>query len=494
MALRLYNTMSSQVEEFHPLRDREVRMYACGPTVYDFGHIGNFRSFIAVDMLQRFLRQSGYTVRYVMNITDVDDKIIRNAARDGVSVQEYTEKYQRAFLEDSAMIGIEQPILVRATEHIAQMADFVAKLVERGIAYRTEDGSYYFRISSFPRYGKLSKKDFGGMLDGARVDVDEYDKDSARDFALWKAPKPGEAFWDTPIGPGRPGWHLECSVMSMEELGESFDLHAGGEDLVFPHHENEIAQSESFTGKMFARFWFHVRFLLVEGEKMSKSLGNFYTLRDLVLKGHRPSSIRYLLTSVPYRNQLNFTFDGLKQAAVSVERLRNFRQRLTTGSFAPGLCPEMQSLANETIDRMKNVLDDDLNTAQAQAALFEMVRGANSALDAGGIKKDDVPVLLAALEKFDEIFAVLKDDDGAKMKQVFDWAAAEGREKDISAELREAVQSGRLSDADIEKKIAEMEAARRARNFKVSDALRAELTTAGIVIENTKDGVRWRRK
>jgi cysteinyl-tRNA synthetase len=282
--------------------------------------------------------------------------------------------------------------------------------------------------------------------------------------------------------------------MSMEELGESFDLHAGGEDLVFPHHENEIAQSESFTGKMFARFWFHVRFLLVEGEKMSKSLGNFYTLRDLVLKGHRPSSIRYLLTSVPYRNQLNFTFDGLKQAAVSVERLRNFRQRLTTGSFTPGLCPEMQALANETIDRMKNVLDDDLNTAQAQAALFEMVRGANSALDAGGIKKDDVPVLLAALEKFDEIFAVLKDDDGAKMKQVFDWAAAEGREKDISAELREAVQSGRLSDADIEKKIAEMEAARRARNFKVSDALRAELTTAGIVIENTKDGVRWRRK
>jgi cysteinyl-tRNA synthetase len=494
MALRLYNTMSSQVEEFHPLRDREVRMYACGPTVYDFGHIGNFRSFIAVDMLQRFLRQSGYTVRYVMNITDVDDKIIRNAARDVVSVQEYTAKYQRAFLEDSAMIGIEQPILVRATEHIAQMADFVAKLVERGIAYRTEDGSYYFRISSFPRYGKLSKKDFGGMLDGARVDVDEYDKDSARDFALWKAPKPGEAFWDTPIGPGRPGWHLECSVMSMEELGESFDLHAGGEDLVFPHHENEIAQSESFTGKMFARFWFHVRFLLVEGEKMSKSLGNFYTLRDLVLKGHRPSSIRYLLTSVPYRNQLNFTFDGLKQAAVSVERLRNFRQRLTTGSFTPGLCPEMQALANETIDRMKNVLDDDLNTAQAQAALFEMVRGANSALDAGGIKKDDVPVLLAALEKFDEIFAVLKDDDGAKMKQVFDWAAAEGREKDISAELREAVQSGRLSDADIEKKIAEMEAARRARNFKVSDALRAELTTAGIVIENTKDGVRWRRK
>jgi cysteinyl-tRNA synthetase len=494
MALLLYNTMSSQVEEFRPLRDQEVRMYACGPTVYDYGHIGNFRTFIAVDMLQRFLRQSGYKLRYAMNITDVDDKIIRNAARDGVSVQQYTAKYEKAFLEDAAMIGIERPTLVRATEHIAEMAEFVAKLVEKGIAYRTDDGSYYFRIASFPRYGKLSKKDFSGMLDGARVDVDEYDKDSARDFALWKAPKPGEAFWDTPIGPGRPGWHLECSVMSMQELGESFDLHAGGEDLVFPHHENEIAQSESLTGKTFARFWFHVRFLLVEGEKMSKSLGNFYTLRDLVLKGHKPSSIRYLLTSVPYRNQLNFTFDGLKQAAVSVERLRNFRQRVSAGNFLPGSNAEMQRLAGETIDRMRGSLDDDLNTAQAQAAIFEMVRNANSVLDSGQVKRDDVPPLLAALEKFDGIFAVLKDDDGPKMKQVFDWAPTEGREKDISPELREAVESGQLSDADIEKKIAEMETARRSRNFKVSDALRAELTAAGVVVENTKDGVRWHRK
>jgi cysteinyl-tRNA synthetase len=494
MALRLYNTMSSQVEDFRTLRDREVRMYACGPTVYDYGHIGNFRTFIAVDMLQRFLRQSGYKVRYVMNITDLDDKIIRNAARDNVSVQQYTAKYEKAFLEDAAMIGIEQPELVRATEHIKQMAEFVAKLVEKGVAYRTEDGSYYFRIAKFPQYGKLSKKDFSGMLDGARVDIDDYDKDSARDFALWKAPKPGEASWNTSIGPGRPGWHLECSVMSMQELGDSFDLHAGGEDLVFPHHENEIAQSESLTGKTFARFWFHVRFLLVEGEKMSKSLGNFYTLRDLVLKGHKPSSIRYLLTSVPYRNQLNFTFDGLKQAAVSVERLRSFRQRLTVGSLPPGSNPEMQSLATQTVDRMRSALDDDLNTAQAQAAIFEMVRSANSAIDAGGLKADDVPPLLTALEKFDEIFAVLKDDDGPKMKQVFDWAPTEGREKDISAELQEAVQSGQLSDADIEKKIAEMQAARTARAFKASDARRADLTAAGIIIENTKDGVRWRRK
>jgi cysteinyl-tRNA synthetase len=493
MALRLYNTMSARVEEFRPLIDNEVRMYACGPTVYDYGHIGNFRTFVAVDLLHRFLRQSGYKVRYVMNITDVDDKIIRNAARDGVSVQQYTAKYESAFREDAAMIGIDEPVLVHATEFIPQMAEFVAKLVEKDIAYRTEDGSYYFRIAKFPQYGKLSKKDFGGMLDGARVDIDEYDKDSARDFALWKAPKPGESSWDTTIGPGRPGWHLECSVMAMHELGESFDLHAGGEDLIFPHHENEVAQSESLTGKPFAHFWFHARFLLVEGEKMSKSLGNFFTLRDLVLKGHKPSSIRYLLTSVPYRNQLNFTFDGLKQAAVSVERLRNFALRLTAGTFPAGAIGEMQSLARETVDRMRAALEDDLNTAQAQAAIFEMVRRANAAFDTGGIRKDDVAPFLAALGKFDEIFAVLNDDDGPKMKQVFDWATTEGREKDISSELREAVRSG-LSDADIEKKIDAMKAARGARDFKASDAIRTELTAAGIIIEQTKDGIRWRRK
>jgi len=494
MALHLFNTMSSRIEEFQPLRDNEVRMYACGPTVYDYGHIGNFRTFVAVDLLYRYLRQSGYSVRYVMNITDVDDKIIRNAARDGVSVRQFTAKYETAFVEDSALINIETPKFVRATENIPQMAEFVSRLVEKNLAYRTEDGSYYFRIAKFPEYGKLSKKDFKGMQDGARVDVDEYEKDSARDFALWKAPKPGEASWDSAIGPGRPGWHLECSVMSMQELGESFDLHAGGEDLIFPHHENEIAQSESLTGKMFAHFWFHARFLLVEGEKMSKSLGNFFTLRDLVLKGHKPSSIRYLLTSVPYRNQLNFTFDGLKQAAVSVERLRNFRLRLTAGNFAGGSTSAMQALAAETVTRMRAALDDDLNTAQAQAAIFEMVRQANAAFDSGGIKKDDVPPLLAALSKFDEIFAVLDDDDAAKMKRVFDWAPTEGRDKDISEVLRDAAQSGQLSDADIEKKIAAMKSARAARDFKASDALRAELAAVGILVEITKDGIRWRRK
>jgi cysteinyl-tRNA synthetase len=494
MALRLFNTMSARVEEFRPLQSSEVRMYACGPTVYDYGHIGNFRTFIAVDLLQRFLKQSGYQVRYVMNITDVDDKIIRNSARDGVGVKEYTARFEKAFLEDAAMLNIEQPILVRATEHIPEMAEFVARLEKKDLAYRAEDGSYYFRIAKFPAYGRLSKKDFAGMEDGARVDVDEYEKDNARDFALWKAPKPGEAFWETSIGRGRPGWHIECSVMSMEELGDTFDLHAGGEDLIFPHHENEIAQSESLTGKMFAHYWFHARFLLVEGEKMSKSLGNFFTPRDLVLKGYRPSSIRYLLASVPYRNQLNFTFDGLRQAATSVERLLNFRLRLSSGQFPAGANAAMAKLAQEAIDGMKAALDDDLNTAQAQAAIFEMVRAANAAIDAGEMRKEDTPGLLHAIEKFDEIFAVLADDDVPKVKAVLDWARADGREKDITPEALALAGSGQPSDAEVQKKIDAMAEARRARDFKRSDALRAELTEAGILVEITKDGIRWRRK
>ena len=490
--MRLYNTLSGKVEEFHPLQNNEVRMYACGPTVYDYGHIGNFRTFVAVDILRRFFRQSGFSVRHVMNITDVDDKIIRNSAEAGLGVKEYTAKYEKAFLEDSSTLNIEPPVLVRATEHIEEMARFIAELEKKGFAYGTGDGSYYFRIAKFPGYGKLSKKDFEGMEDGARVDVDEYEKDSARDFALWKAPKPGEAFWESSIGPGRPGWHIECSTMSMEELGETFDLHAGGEDLIFPHHENEIAQSEALTGKPFVHFWFHARFLLVEGEKMSKSMGNFFTLRDLALKGYKPSSIRLLLASVPYRHQLNFTFDGLKQMASNVDKLRNFQLRLRTGQFPSGATGS--TLAREAVDRMTSALADDLNTAQAQAAIFDMVRKANVAIDSGEMKKNDVAPLLAALDKFDEIFAVLRDDDALKMKAILAWAKTEGREKDVSQELLDAVGTQSLSDADIERKIAEMEAARRARNFQLSDAIRAALTSAGLLVEITKDGVRWRRK
>ncbi len=494
MALRLYNTLSGKIEEFHPLEDHQVRMYACGPTVYDYGHIGNFRTFVAVDILRRFLHQSGYKLRHVMNITDVDDKIIRNSAQEGVSVQQYTAKYIQAFLEDAAALNIEEPTLVRATEHIPEMAEAIADLEKKGYAYRADDGSYYFRIAKFPAYGKLSKKDFAGMEDGARVDLDEYDKDSARDFALWKAPKPGEASWDTAIGSGRPGWHIECSVMSMEELGETFDLHAGGEDLIFPHHENEIAQSEALTGKPFVRFWFHSRFLLVEGQKMSKSLGNFFTLRDLVLKGYKPSSIRLLLASIPYRHQLNFTFDGLAQAASNVEKLRNFQLRLTSGKFPAGSSDSLFQLARETAERMCSAMEDDLNTAQAQAAIFDMVRKANAAFDAGEVKQENVQPFLDTLQKFDDIFAVLKDDDAPKMKAVLEWAQASGREKEVTPQLLAAVGAQGPSDAEIEKKIVDMNAARKARDFKRSDDIRQELIAAGILVEQTKDGVRWRRK
>jgi len=494
MALRLFNTLSGTIEDFRPIDPGRVRMYACGPTVYDYGHIGNFRTFLAVDLLQRFLRQSGYKVHFVMNITDVDDKIIRNSAKLGFSVKEYTQKYEKAFLEDSEFLNIEQPDLVRATDHIEEMADFIAELEKRGLAYRTEDGSYYFRIAKFPGYGKLSKKDFAGMEDGARVDVDEYEKDSARDFALWKAPKPGEAFWETRIGRGRPGWHIECSVMSMQKLGETFDLHAGGEDLIFPHHENEIAQSESYTDKPFAHFWMHTRFLLVEGEKMSKSLGNFLTPRELVLRGHKPSSIRYLLASVPYRNQLNFTFDGLRQAAESVQRLRNFRQRLTTSQLPEGTSEDMSHLAAETTERIQAALDDDLNTAQAQAAIFDMVRKVNASADAGQLKKGDAVPLLGALQRFDEIFAVLEDDDESKIRRIVDWAKAEGKFEQASKEVIEAADSERLPDSEVEARIAAMDEARRVRDFAKSDSLRAHLNAANIVVEITKEGIRWRRK
>src|SRR5947209_1337728 len=491
MALRLYNTLSGDIEEFRPSENGTVRFYACGPTVYDYGHIGNFRTFVAVDLLRRFLRFSGHPLNHVMNITDVDDKISRNAAKGGVGVNEYTRKYETAFLEDCDSLNIQQPEkLVRATDHIEQMAVFIRKLEELGYAYRTEDGSYYFRISKFPDYGKLSKKDFSGMLDGARVEVDEYEKDSARDFALWKAPKPGEAKWETSIGPGRPGWHIECSVMSMQYLGDSFDLHAGGEDLIFPHHENEIAQSESYSGKCFARHWMHVRFLLVEGEKMSKSLGNFYTLRDLLLKGYKASAIRFLLSSVPYRKQLNFTFDGLRSAEHSVERLRNLRDRLQSHTFPEGTTADLQQLATETRERMVAGMEDDLNTAQALAAVFDMVREVNTAADHARIKSGDSAPLLQVLDDFDSIFAVMQDDDAEKSRRAVAWAQSEGR----SIEDPNLLTVAALSDQDVERLLAERAQAKRSRDFARADALRLELTDKGILVEDSKEGTRWKRK
>ena len=489
MALEVFNTLSGRVEELTTLDDKRIRMYSCGPTVYDYGHIGNFRTFVFVDLFRRFLRQSGYQLNHVMNDTDVDDKIIRNSSAKGVGVREYAAKYEQAFFEDMNLLSLEKPEqIARATEHIPEMASLIQRLEKKDFAYKTEDGSYYFRIANFPQYGKLSKKDLTAISNGARVDVDEYEKDNVRDFALWKSPKPGEAKRETEIGPGRPGWHIECSAMAMEYLGETLDVHLGGEDLIFPHHENEIAQSEAATGKTFARYWMHVRFLLVEGQKMSKSLGNIYTPRDLVLKGHKPSSIRYLLSSVPYQKQLNFTFEGLKQAANSVERLRNFKARLDMGRFTAGSSPKMSDLAYSTQEKIRGALEDDMNTAQALAAVFDMVREANAAGDEGQLFRDDVPALQKALTGFDEIFSVLKDDDAEKIKLVLQWARSEGRLSEA------AIEESTVSDADVEKLIEQRQQARKSRDFAKADAVRKQLAEAGIILEDTKEGLRWKRK
>lgn len=466
MPLRFYNTLTQQLEAFAPERDNTVRMYTCGPTVYDFAHIGNFRTFVFVDILRRWLRACGFALDHVMNITDVDDRIIQNAVAQGKTLQEYTGVYTEAFLEDCATLRLERPErLVRATEHIPQMAEAIGRLAERGHTY-TSEGSVYFRIGSFPEYGKLSHTDFSGMKAGARVDSDKYEKDDARDFALWKAPKEGEPFWEAEIGPGRPGWHIECSVMAIQYLGETLDLHAGGVDLIFPHHENEIAQSESLTGKPFARFWLHSEFLLVEGQKMSKSLGNFYTLRDVLARGYAPEAIRYLLASVPYRKALNFTFDGLKSAATAIDRLRNFKLRLETEKFPAGENAQMAERIAKAGEQFESAMNDDLNTAEALGAVFEFVREANIAMDGGGFAAGNVPAALEFLARFDAIFDVLTP----------------------------SAKSGALSDAEVEALVAERTEAKKNRDFARADAIRAQLQEQGILIEDTKSGVRWKRR
>jgi len=492
MTLRLFNTLSGQPDPLTPADGKALRMYACGPTVYDYGHIGNFRTFLEIDVLRRFLRLTGVPVRHVMNITDVDDKIIRNAAAAGVPIGEYTAKFEQAFFEDLDWLRVERPEqIARATEHIAKMVELIQRLERAGAAYKTEDGSWYFRLAAFPSYGKLSKKDLSGMEDGARVDVDEYEKDSARDFALWKAAKPGETSWDTAIGRGRPGWHIECSAMAMEYLGESFDLHAGGEDLMFPHHENEIAQSETATGREFARHWMHVRFLLVDGRKMSKSEGNFYTLRDLLLKGFKASAIRLALISVPYRHQLNFTFDGLTDATNAIERLRTFAHRLATGAFASGESPEMQAAAKRAHEEYMAALNNDLNTAEARAPVFELVRSANTAMDQGQFHAGDRQAIQEVLKAFDAVFDVIEDHDAEPSRRALAWAQEAGRMDDVAPELaaRHA-----LSDEQVDSLVAERTTAKKRRDFARADQIRNELAEKGIVIEDSKDGVRWKRK
>jgi cysteinyl-tRNA synthetase len=476
--ISLHNTLTNRVEPLNPVHPGEVRIYTCGPTVYASAHIGNFRTFMFQDILRRFLRSQGYRVMQVMNVTDVDDRIIQSAAAAGIGIREYTEKYIHAFLEDIDALHIEMPEeLVRATDHIEDMVTLIERLQQKGLTY-TSEGSIYFRISKFPDYGKLSKIDVAGMRAGARVDVDQYDKENARDFALWKAPKSGEHFWDTRIGPGRPGWHIECSAMAMKYLGETLDIHTGGVDLAFPHHENEIAQSEAATGKQFVRTWLHAEHLIIEGQKMSKSLGNFYTLRDLFARGHKPSTVRFLLLSVPYRRQLNFTEEGLTQARNSTERLRNFLTRLKTAQFAEGSNPDVRTQIEKAENDFDAGLADDINTAVALASVFDLVRDVNTAMDRGTFLQQEAPRAVAAMEKFDSVLALLADDDAAKLTKL-GFGASESR----------------MSSEEVEALIAERAAAKKQRDFKRSDEIRQKLADSGILLEDSKDGtVRWKYK
>jgi cysteinyl-tRNA synthetase len=476
--IRLHNTMGGETEAFVPQRAGEVRMYTCGPTVYDYAHIGNFRTFVFQDILRRFLRMRGFKMLHVMNLTDVDDRIIANAAAAGVGIREYTEKFVQAFLDDCQVLSIESPEhWIRATDHIDDMVQLIATLQKKSFTYDGE-GSIYYRIAKFPDYGKLSHIDVAGIQAGARVDNDRYEKESARDFALWKAPKPGEHFWETSLGPGRPGWHIECSAMAMKYLGETLDIHTGGIDLSFPHHENEIAQSEAATGKTFARYWLHAEHLLVEGEKMSKSLGNFYTLRDLFAKGYKPSTLRFALASVPYRKQLNFTFDGLQQATSSVERLRNFADRLKQGKFPAGTQKTMTERIAQAAAEFDEGLSDDLNTARALAAAFDLLREVNIAIDKGQFHQGDIAGVQEFLANFDRVFAVLEDNDGEKLR-VLGYGGTPAPK----------------DDTEIEALVAERQAARQRRDFAASDRIRKELAERGIMLEDLKDGgVRWKRK
>lgn len=465
--LKFHNTLTNQLEEFQPLAEGEVKMYICGPTVWNFAHIGNFRTFTFGDILARYLRYKGFKLTHVMNLTDVDDRIINESAKKNISIDEMTAPFIEAFWEDMDSIGNLRPdIAPRATEHIAEMIEIIQTLLENGHAYES-DGSIYYRISAFPEYGKLSKIKFEGNIVGGseRIDTDKYEKEDARDFALWKLVDESDPTgWDAPFGYGRPGWHIECSAMSMKYLGETFDIHAGGIDLQFPHHENEIAQSEGATGKLFAKYWLHGEFLKIDNEKMSKSLGNEFTLRDIIGRGHKPLAIRYLLFSVPYDKQLNFTFENLKGAEATIERLQDFKKRLTEAGLSDGENKSLQEKVGGFLQDFENAMDDNLNTSVALAALHNLVREVNTALATDEVKSADRAFILETIDKFDSVFGIF-------------------------GEIKEEI-----LDSEIEQLIEERQEARRNRNFARSDEIRDLLAEKGIILEDTKDGVRWKRK
>ncbi len=465
--LRFHNTLSNRLEEFHPLNDGEVKMYICGPTVWNFAHIGNFRTFTFGDILARYLRYKGYKLTHVMNLTDVDDRIINESAKQNISIDEMTAPFIKAFWEDMDSIGNLRPdIAPRATEHIAEMIEIIKTLLENGHAYES-DGSIYYRITAFPDYGKLSKIKFEGNIVGGseRIDTDKYEKEDARDFALWKLVDKSEPTgWDADFGYGRPGWHIECSAMAMKYLGETFDIHAGGIDLQFPHHENEIAQSEGATGELFAKTWLHGEFLKIDNEKMSKSLGNDFTLRDIIGRGFKPLAIRYLLFSVPYDKQLNFTFENLKGAENTIERLHDFKKRLQEAHLIDGINTGLQEKVRGFLDDFETAMDDNLNTSVALASLHNLVREVNTALANETVLTEDRSEILHIIDKFNSVFGIF----------------GEAKEE--------------ILEAEIEQLIEERQEARRNRNFSRSDEIRDLLAEKGIILEDTKDGVRWKRK
>jgi len=470
--MRLYNTLTRQVEPFVPLRDNTVRMYTCGLTVYARGHIGNFRTFVSVDVLRRALKYvGGFKMHHVMNFTDVDDKTITGAEKSGMELREYTDQYIKAFREDALALGIE-PVedTPRATdpENLQAMADMINQLGERGHTYQS-DGSIYFKIATLPAYGKLARLDHEGIQAGARVDSDEYDKENARDFVLWKATKPGEPTWDCGCGPGRPGWHIECSAMALRLLGAApIDIHTGGVDLVFPHHENEIAQSEGATGKEFAKFWFHIEHLLVDNQKMSKSVGNVYTVQDVLDRGFRLSALRYILLSAYYRKQLNFTWIGLEQAEEALRRITDFLGRVGALSGG-GVHPEVTARVAAAVEGFDAALGDDLNTAAGLGELFDLIRALNIAMDNKQVGEADAPGIKAAFDHFDQVLGVLS--------------------------LRQAEEAiPPIPQAEIDAGIQARQDARRRRDFAEADRIRQELLDKGVILEDGPKGTRWKRK
>jgi len=460
-----FNTLTRKKEKFVPLEEGKVRIYTCGPTVYDYAHIGNFRTFVFQDLLRRWLEYRGFKVIQVMNITDVDDKTIRGARKRNIPLREYTDYYMKAFFEDIEALNLEKAeYYPRATEHIPEMVELIKRLMEKGYAYRGEDGSIYYDISKFKDYGKLSKLKIEELKPGARVKVDEYGKEEARDFALWKAwdEEDGDVFWETEIGKGRPGWHIECSTMAMKYLGETIDIHSGGVDLIFPHHENEIAQSEAATGKPFARYWLHSEHLLVEGRRMAKRYGNFYTLRDLIKMGYDPKAIRYLLMSTHYRQQLNFTFEGLEAAKGAVDRLTTFVRRLLETDGA-GCGEEIKRLMAEVQKRFESAMDDDLNISVALAALFDFVRDVNKFMDENRLSRKEAEEVYDLMMKFDKVLGVIGE---------------------VKAEEK--------LPPEAEELIRRREEARKAKDWATADRIREQLRAMGIILEDTPQGVKWR--